>query len=169
MHRLEKLRQIIDEIVRHNPDPDERRAGFIHLYGVSATCVILGLKRGLDPELCAVAGMLHDIWNYKVGDSPEHGQLGAAEAEKILQALESFSESEIEAVCTAVARHSDKASNDGDMDELLKDADVLQHYLYNPALFMQTARPSPSLGGKPMRLLRVERVLAELGLSLPAQ
>lgn len=162
MDRLELLRQVIDEIVRRNPDPEEARCGFVHLYGVSAVCLILALKRGLDGELCAAAGMLHDIWNYKVGDCPEHGPLGAVEAEKILRALGSFSEAETSQICEAIARHSDKESVDGEMAELLKDADVFQHYLYNPRIFA-AAHGAHDLV-KPAQARRLHRVLAELGL-----
>ena len=44
-----------------------------------------------------------------------------------------FTAEEMAAVCTAIAQHSAKGEIHGDMAELLKDADVLQHYLYNPA------------------------------------
>ncbi len=167
MNRLEQLRQVIDQIVRQNPDPDESRCGFVHLYGVSAICTILALKRGLDPEVCSVAGMLHDIWNYQVEDSPEHGQLGAAESEKILLSLGSFSSTEIQMVYDAIARHENKEGIDGEMDELLKDADVFQHYLYNPRLFDNTANRFPGQNPqmKPARIKRLEKVLIELGIS----
>ena len=132
MDKLEAIRQIVDEIIRQQPDIEESRCGFVHLYGVSAICAMLALQRGLDPTLCAVAGMLHDIWNYKVGDSPDHGRLSAIEAEKIMNNVGSFTTREIAAVYLAISRHSDKDSINGEMDELLKDADVLQHYLYNP-------------------------------------
>jgi len=167
MDRLEQLRQVIDDIVRNNPDKVESRCGFVHLYGVSATCTILALRRGLDPELCSAAGMLHDIWNYKIGDSPDHAQLGAGEAREILSELANFSPGEIKVICHAIARHSDKQSIDSDIDELLKDADVFQHYLYNPSLFKVPA--SPDSVSQPMRAQRLKRVLAELGLEYPRQ
>jgi len=166
MDRSEQLRQVIDDIVRKNPDLEESRCGFVHLYGVSATCTILALRRGLNVELSSFAGMLHDIWNYQVGDCPEHGQLGAIEARKILEQLGSFTPEEMDTICTAISRHGDKQSIDGAMDELLKDADVFQHYLYNPALFEEAAtrqaQTEPTV--KSMRILRLERVLSELGI-----
>ena len=167
MDRLEQLRQIIDDIVWNNPDKVESRCGFVHLYGVSATCTLLALKRGLDPELGSAMGMLHDIWNYKIGDSPDHGQRGAGEAREILGELASFSPEEIEVICHAIAQHTDKESIDSDIDELLKDADVFQHYLYNPSLFRATA--SADSVSHPMRIKRLRRVLAELGLECPRQ
>ena len=159
MDRLEAVRQVVDAILHQQPDPEERRCGFVHLYGVSATCALLAVKRGQDVELCAVAGMLHDIWTYKTGDPAEHARLGAQDAEQILDGLGCFRPDEIASVCGAIARHSDKVDRDGQMAELLKDADVLQHYLYNPAL-----------GSKAATRERLERVLGELGVDAgPAQ
>jgi uncharacterized protein len=138
-NRLEFVRQMVDEIIPTQPDTEQRRCGYVHLYGVSAVCVLLAFRRGLDPELCAAAGMLHDIWNYgpqfsiAVGPNPNHGSLGIPEARRILDAA-GFAPAEIKAICTAIERHSDKETIHGELDELLKDADVLQHYLYNPAL-----------------------------------
>ncbi|MGE5222266.1 MAG: HD domain-containing protein [Omnitrophica WOR_2 bacterium] len=151
MDRLEIVRQAIDEIVRQQPDQEERRCGFVHLYGVSDICILLALKPGLDPQLCAAAGMLHDIWNYKVWDNPEHARLGSQEAGRILQDSGLYTAGEIDQICQAVARHGNKQGIDSAMDELLKDADVFQHYLYNPAL--------------PVRWTgRLEKVFAEFGL-----
>ena len=61
MDRVEAVRQMVDEALRQQPDVEERRCGFVHLYGVAQSCGLLALKRGLDPELCTLAGMLHDI------------------------------------------------------------------------------------------------------------
>ena len=35
---------------------------------------------------------------------------------------------------SGIAHHSDKAGVHGPFEELMKDADVLQHYLYDPQL-----------------------------------
>ena len=158
MDRLEQLRHVIDEIVRSNPDKEEARCGFVHLYGVSAVCTILALKRGLDSELCAVAGMLHDIWNYQHSVHLEHGPLGSVEANKILHDLGCFSEAEISTICDAIALHGQKETTDGEMAELLKDADVFQHYLYNPQMYMAFQHSDA-------RMLRLKKVKAELGIA----
>jgi uncharacterized protein len=137
MDRLELVRDEVDQLLRQQENWQTHRNGFIHLYGVSAVCVLLAVKRGLDPELCAIAGMLHDIRTYGTGDYREHGdhaRLGAPEAERILNALGCFSVEEIETVRRAIARHSSKDEFDTEFDELLKDADVLQHYIYNPGI-----------------------------------
>lgn len=137
-NRLERVRQFVDEIIPTQSEAEQRRCGYVHLYGVSETCTLLAIKRGLDPELCAAMGMLHDIWSYgsdfsvEAGPDPEHGRLGIPKARHILK-KSGFSSEEIEVICTAISHHSDKINIHNEFDELLKDADVLQHYLYNPA------------------------------------
>jgi uncharacterized protein len=149
-NRVELVRQVIDEVLRQQRDVEERRCGFVHLYGVAQACALLALKRGLDPELSMIAGMFHDIWNYKSGNPKDDNLLGAAETQKIMSDLGCFTEGEISAVGTAVLHHSDKGEVHGDFDELLKDADVLQHYLYNTTLKLPPFGP------------RLTRILDEL-------
>lgn len=153
MHPLESLRQQIDAILRAQPDDDERRCGCVHLYGVAQAAAMLALRRGLDPTLATAAGMLHDIATYHTGDSRDHAPRSAAEARPMLAALGAFSEDEIAAVCQAIAHHSLKGEIHAPLDELLKDADVLQHYLYNVAL-----------PANPANRARLEGVLADLAL-----
>ena len=145
MNRLEQVRQRVDHILRNQPDLEERRAGFVHLYGVSQTCALLALKRGLDVQLCAVAGMLHDSATYVTGDPTDHDRLGALEAERLLGELGSFTEREIAIICQAISRHRAKGRVDDPFDELLKDADVLAHTLYNPGL-KPILKEQPRLG-----------------------
>jgi len=160
MKRLERVRQQVDAILPTQPDPEQRRCGYVHLYGVSQACALLALRRGLDPEVCATLGMLHDIWNYGPEFSvprPDHARLGLPTARRILGEC-GFSGSEVEALCEAIAQHSDKDSQHGELAELLKDADVLQHYLYSPAQLI------PGRNN-----LRLEKVLHELSLHCPAE
>lgn len=155
MQRLEKLREVIDEIVQENPDDYDRRCGIVHLYGVAQSCVLLAKKRGLDPELAAIMGMLHDIYSYKHGYCPDHAEKGAVLAGEILRKLGILTEQETDLVCTAIGRHSDKAAVDGLYDELLKDADVMQHRFYNPCFPV-----------KEHERLRYEGMLGELGVEV---
>lgn len=53
-------------------------------------------------------------------------------AREILETLKLFTANEIDLVCTAIYNHSDKLLVHGELDEILKDADVMQHVLYNP-------------------------------------
>lgn len=129
MNRLEKVRKVVDNILLKQLNIDERRCGYIHLYGVSSNGSLLALKRGLNSELCAIAGMLHDISRYKNGSDVEHARLSSLDARKIMNEIKSFSDEEINIVCSAISNHSNKQEIDDLYDEVLKDADVLTHYL----------------------------------------
>jgi len=132
MERIEKVREIIDEILLNMTDNTERRCAYLHLYGVSQACALLSLKRKENIELAVVAGMLHDIYSYANMDSQDHAHKGAEMARNILNSLNIFSEDEKDLICTAIYNHSDKAIIHDPLDEILKDADVMQHVLYNP-------------------------------------
>jgi hypothetical protein len=60
----------------------------------------------------------------------------------------------VNTICQAILHHRAKGEVHAPMDELLKDADVLQHYLYNPGL-KQQASEEP----------RIAAVLAELSVT----
>jgi len=104
-HRLERLRQIIDKGLRQQPDLEEGRCGFVHLYGVAALCALLAIKRGLDQELCTTAGMLHDIWQHKYYPVEDHAHLSAKEAEEILVSCGGYAQEEIAIICDAIRNH----------------------------------------------------------------
>jgi uncharacterized protein len=131
MDRLELVRKEIDCILMHQPDEQIRRHGFIHLYGVSHNCALLAMKRGLDIELCAIIGLLHDIYTYKYSYVKNHAALGVEEAEDLLLKSEMFSVQEIQIVKNAIAYHSDKKNKHDKYCEMIKDADLLQNTLYN--------------------------------------
>lgn len=134
MNRLERVREVVDRILLEVQDAEGKRCGFVHLYGVSQSAAFLALQRGLNSELAAIAGMLHDIATYESGNPANHGPRSAERAVGILQELDAFSPEEIAEVQNAVARHSDKSGRHHPFAELLKDADVLQHFLYNPSV-----------------------------------
>ncbi|MBR4084982.1 MAG: HD domain-containing protein [Lachnospiraceae bacterium] len=132
MNRIELVRQQVDEILLSMLDTEERRCAYVHLYGVAQVCALLAKKREENTEMAVIAGMLHDIYSYAKMDSTDHAHKGAVMAREILENLKIFSEEEIENICTAIYRHSDKAITHAALDEILKDADVLQHVMYNP-------------------------------------
>lgn len=141
MNRIEKVREVVDEIILHMTDKEERRCAYLHLYGVSQACALLALKREVDVELATIAGMLHDIYSYANMNPLDHAHKGAEMAREILDSLQIFSEEEKESICTAIYYHSDKAEVHNWLDEILKDADVMQHVLYNP-LFAEKGKES---------------------------
>lgn len=132
MNRIEELRDYIDEVLLCNESMKVRRGGFVHLYGVAQASAVLAKKRGLDQELAVMAAMLHDIHSYKYGYTPEHGPKGAVMARDVLEHLQIADQKEIDIICEAIHSHSQKDEVGSVYGEVLKDADVWQHCMYNP-------------------------------------
>lgn len=131
-NRLEKLRNEIDKIIL-NEKSDHIRMYISHMYGVARFCTLLAMKRNLNVELATTCGMLHDIFYMSGGTSDNHATKGAEQAETILKTMGLYSDYEIKIITTAISRHSDKKQIHEPYDELLKDADVMDHCLYNTA------------------------------------
>lgn len=132
INRIETVRGIVDTILLNMTDAAEIRCAYVHLYGVAQACALLAMKRGEDAELAIIAGMLHDISSFATMDSTDHAHRSAEMSRGILTDLHLFSDTEINLICSAIYNHSDKSIMHASLDELLKDADVMQHSLYNP-------------------------------------
>ena len=131
MNRINSLRNEIDKHLEYI-NKDERNIAIRHLYGVSDFSALLALRRNLDSEICAAAGLLHDLWFYESGIDENHAKPGAELAEEILKSMHLFENSEILIITCAIRYHSDKGNQHSEYDEVLKDADVLQHYFNEP-------------------------------------
>ena len=154
MERIGAVQACVDKIVAGQTEAIDIKFGYVHLYSVSQTCTLLAMKRGQNVELAAIAGLLHDIHAYQTGNRKDHAHQGALAAKKILQELNLFSEEEIDMVSQAIWHHSDKDTVDSPFDEVLKDADALQHFLIMPL-----AEPVPH------EAARVSKLKEELGIS----
>ena len=60
MENYEKLKDQVWETLKDCPM--DKASVWSHFYGVAMLCAFLGLKRGLDIEICKCAGLLHDLW-----------------------------------------------------------------------------------------------------------
>lgn len=127
MSRLKELRKYVNKELNKMDDEDKKISAIAHLYGVSLAATMIAKKRGLDPEIASMAAMLHDLHAYKTGSYDDHAHLGAELARKILKKLELTNKEETEQICSAIYHHDDKLTEDGPMDEVLKDADVIHH------------------------------------------
>ncbi len=133
--RIDYVRQHLDAMLKNHEDKEASRNGYVHLYGVGQACALIALFRGHDrpyAELAEIAGMLHDYSKYQDGIEENHAEKSSIEAEKILSSIGCFSDGEIKTVCQAIRRHSNKKQTDEEFDEILKDADEMQHWLRNP-------------------------------------
>jgi hypothetical protein len=71
----------------------------------------------------------------------------------MLSAIPGFTPSQMEEICQAIRLHDEKDVVHQPLDEVLKDADVVQPYLYNPAL--KARKPVSERLRAPMRELGV--------------
>ena len=153
MERIGAVQARVDRIVAGQTEALDIKFGYVHLYSVSQTCALLAAKRKQNVELAAIAGLLHDIYAYKTGARTDHAHQGAVLAKEIMQDTGLFSEEEMETIAGAIYHHSDKDTVDSPFDEVLKDADVLQHFLIMPL-----GEPAPH------ETARVVKLKEELGL-----
>lgn len=133
MDRLELIRGIVDNEIGKLQNEEERKFAYIHTYGVAQAAAFLAKKRKLSIEIACISAMLHDISMYTM-NCPHaiHAQESAKYAKKILEDTKEFTEDEINIITHVIAVHSNKTErHDGPISELLKDADVVQHYFYN--------------------------------------
>ena len=131
-NRIEVLRKYIDDTIQNlNDDNYFRKRAYTHLYGVSHFCAMIALKREQNAELATMAGLLHDFYSYKMVDQVNHAEKGAILARETLDFLKITDEKETGLICEAIHNHTDKINLHSDFDEILKDADTLQPYLYN--------------------------------------
>ena len=132
MSREVIITKYIDKIIDKIPKYPLRREAYVHLHGVSECARLIAYKRGLNDELLAVAGMLHDIYVYSKDQQKDHARLSSEYAKKILKESNLFKKKEIEKICTAISFHSDKSKIHSKFEEALKDADVLHHFIMEP-------------------------------------
>jgi len=130
--RIAALRQYIDNALLSKPGTQVWHHVYTHLHSVALACTLIALKRGEDAELAAMAGMLHDFYPCKLGyPVDDHAAKGAALAREVLDELGLTSPEETGMICAAIHNHSDKSGHYDAFTEVLIDADVMQHCLYD--------------------------------------
>ena len=153
MDRVSAVEAFVFERFNQIDDGTWRTRAVYHSHAVSLVCVLLAKKRGLDPEVAAIAGLLHDLYAYERRDYTDHAHRGAARAGEVLASLGLTTPEENERIASAIYHHDDLTLVDGPMDELLKDADLIDNAL---------SRPARAVKGN--EAARIERLRAELGI-----
>ena len=153
MSRVKDVQKQVHKVLKNMDDNQKRSSAVAHLHGVSLAAVMIAKKRGEDPELAAMAGLLHDLYAYKSGSYEDHAPKGAEYARELLTKMELTTEEENEVICSAIRRHDTKDKIDAPMDEVLKDADVIHHSLADPTKEI-----------KPHEKARYDKLCVEFGL-----
>ncbi len=100
----------------------------IHSIGSARVASLLAARRGVDVELSYAAGALHDFGRFVTGKQANHAEDGYEPAKEFLRSLNLFSGEETEEICRAVKNHSRKEVVGTPLEEITKDADVLDCY-----------------------------------------
>jgi len=134
-NRIEVLRAYLEDIFLSSGVDIKLRFFFInHMVCVSQHCAMIALKRGENVELATMAGLLHDVHTFTHLDMEKHAKKGAIMAREILKELKLTTDKETDMICSAIKHHSKKKGAFSSFDEVLIDADVLEHKLYNATI-----------------------------------
>ena len=164
MKRVSRVIQYVDGIIEKIPSAEKRKQAYVHTYGVSQYCALLAAKRGLDPELAYISGLLHDIYTYFSGSGMYHAYSGAEMARVALRNMNIFSDDEKIIILSAIFHHSQKKQIHDGYDEVLKDADILSLFFNDPEfrVFYRDAQRLENL----LKELKITAALTEHGHEL---
>ncbi|MCR5482202.1 MAG: HD domain-containing protein [Clostridia bacterium] len=158
MNRLLKLQgMLIDEIDKYGAIVTERDEPLewekVHISSCAKIGYIMALFRDVDPDMAACACACHDFGRIVTGKQKGHAEAGYEPVKAFLKKTELFSEEEIEQIAVAVKNHSSKSELGGPIEEIVKDADVLDFDQYGTELPREEQK---------RRLRRIEGVLADM-------
>ena len=141
-------------------NPDYAPVGVAHLAYSASLSALIARKRGLDMEIAQTAGYLHDLWlhwhvPYDDAVARRHAAEGAHLAEHMLRETRAYTDDEICTVRRMIENHDFLEQTHDEMSEIMKDADMLSHYLNASAAGRESAFHA-----------RVAKVLAELGVDV---
>ena len=102
----------------------------VHISSCAKIGYMLAEERGVDPILAACACACHDYGRIITGKQSGHAEAGYQPVQEFLRKTELFSDDEISQIAVAVKNHSKQAEVGTPLEEIVKDADVLDFYQY---------------------------------------
>lgn len=143
LERIDKLLNQLSalDMERDYPVAWER----IHAVSSAQMARLLAKERGVDMELAALACSLHDIGRWYTGRQANHALHGEKPVREFLANM-NLSAVEKEEILQAVIHHSEKDKVGSPLEELVKDADILDCYLHGDEIT------------KPFHLARLENL-----------
>lgn len=102
----------------------------IHISSCAKLGYIMAEQRGFDPVLAACACAVHDYGRIITGRQEGHAEAGYLPVKEFLMRTELFSQEEINQISLSVKNHSKKDEVGSLLDEIVKDADILDFYQY---------------------------------------
>lgn len=135
MRRFYELQKaLLKEISKYEkmvPDRDiEADWERVHISSCAKLGYLLAEERGYDPDLAACACSIHDYGRILTGVQKGHAEAGYLPVKDFLQETRLFSLEEIEQIALSVKNHSNKGDVGSPLEEIVKDADILDYYQY---------------------------------------
>ena len=134
MDRMKKVQYMYLEYIDKHDTSDKRDSSKswekVHMASCGRVGYILAKKRGLDADLAGTAAAIHDIGRVVTGIQKGHAEAGYEQAREFLKATGLFTDDEVEMLAVSVKNHSSKSVIGSPLDEIVKDADVLDFHMY---------------------------------------
>ena len=105
----------------------------VHISSCAKIGYMLAEERGVDPILAAAACSCHDYGRIITGKQDGHAEAGYEPVKEFLKGTGLFDDDEIDQIATAVKNHSKKSEIGSPLEEIVKDADVLDFHQYGYA------------------------------------
>ena len=109
----------------------------VHISSCAKIGYMIAEERGVDPILEAAACSCHDYGRIITGKQAGHAEAGYEPVKKFLKGTGLFDDDEINQIATAVKNHSKKSEIGSPLEEIVKDADVLDFHQYGYATARQ--------------------------------
>jgi len=102
----------------------------VHLASCARLGYLMAVARGVDPEMAACACAVHDYGRIITGKQEGHAEAGYLPGKEFLKQTGLFNDAEIEELSLAIRNHSKKSEIGTPIEEIVKDADVIDFYQY---------------------------------------
>ena len=138
MNRLLKLENLLLAVIDQQQETGQDGLGRdetlnwerIHMASSARLAWEMALERGVEPELEACAAAVHDYGRILTGKQKGHAEAGYEPVKAFLADSGLFTEGEVETIALAVKNHSSKTVVGTPIEEIVKDADVVDCYQY---------------------------------------
>lgn len=153
--RLDSVRFVVEDMIMSIPCEIQKQESCIRLYGVSAFAAMLAMKRGLNQELAAIAGLLHNYYFYKTGIDDFPGINSSEAVRPLLRDMNILSKEEQTTILRAIFYQGDRSGIHGPYEEIVNDACLLHFYFQDMG---SSAAPQDAA--------RLRKVLHELAIPI---
>ena len=136
MNRLLELENLILDVINQQEGKIEDRDETlnwerIHMASSARLAWEMALERkNADPEIAACAAAVHDFGRILTGRQKGHAEAGYEPVRVFLKESGLFTEEETEIIARAGKNHSSKTETGTAVEEIVKDADVVDCYQY---------------------------------------